>query len=244
MKFSLATIVAVTASVASAADIPTTAIDAGSFETLVAALGAAELVDALSAEGPLTVFAPTADAFAALPAALVPCLLLPDNKDALTSILTYHVAAGSVMSADLSDDMEVPTLQGEKVTIDTTDGVKINNATVVIADVAADNGVIHAIDGVLVPPSIDVAAFLESCPEVEDEGSIIPEAISKAAVVEDDGIEAASKTSSGGGAFPSNANKIRASKSGGSSSLSSTSNIVWALVAATAFVVSASACMW
>merc|ERR1712232_1087250 len=134
-----------------------------------AALGAAELVDALSAEGPFTVFAPTDDAFAALPPALVPCLLLPDNKGALTSILTYHVANGSVMSTDLSNGMEVPTLEGSIVTIDTTDGVKVNDATVVIADVSTDNGVIHAIDSVLVPPSIDVAAFLETCPEVESE---------------------------------------------------------------------------
>jgi len=123
----------------------------------------------MGAEGPFTVFAPTDDAFAALPAALVPCLLLPENKDALSSILTYHVASGSVMSTDLSNGMEVATLQGEMVTIDTTDGVKVNDANVVIADVSADNGVIHAIDGVLVPPSIDVAAFLETCPEVESD---------------------------------------------------------------------------
>jgi len=169
MKFSLATILAVTASVASAADIPTTAVENGSFTTLVAALGAADLVDALSAEGPFTVFAPTDDAFAALPAELVPCLLLPENKDPLTSILTYHVASGSVMSGDLSDGMKVPTLQGEEVTITTTDGVKVNDANVVIADVETDNGVIHAIDAVIVPPSIDVAAFLETCPPAETE---------------------------------------------------------------------------
>jgi len=169
MKFSLATILAVTASVASAADIPTTAVENGSFTTLVTALGAADLVDALSAEGPFTVFAPTDDAFAALPAELVPCLLLPENKDPLTSILTYHVASGSVMSSDLSDGMKVPTLQGEEVTITTTDGVKVNDANVVIADVETDNGVIHAIDAVIVPPSIDVAAFLETCPPAESE---------------------------------------------------------------------------
>merc|ERR1712232_1309143 len=89
--------------------------------------------------------------------------------DPLTSILTYHVASGSVMSADLSDGMEVPTLQGEMVTITTTDGVKVNDATVVIADVETDNGVIHVIDAVIVPPSIDVAAFLETCPDIESE---------------------------------------------------------------------------
>jgi len=224
--------------------IPSVAADNGSFTTLVAALGAADLVDALSAEGPFTVFAPTDDAFATLPAFLVPCLLLPGNKDTLTSILTYHVASGSVMSTDLFDDMEVPTLQGENVTIDITDGaVKVNTATVVIADVAADNGIIHAIDGVLVPPSIDVAAFLETCPEVDDEDSI-PEAISKAAMVEDDGMAATTGTSnSGGGTSSSNANKISSSRSAGSGTFSSTFNIVWVLVAATAFVISASACM-
>jgi uncharacterized surface protein with fasciclin (FAS1) repeats len=139
------------------------AVAAGSFNTLVAAVQAADLVDALSADGPLTVLAPTDDAFAALPAGLVDCLLLPENKDALTSILTYHVIEGAVMSGDLVAG-DVPTLQGENVTVDLTGGVKFNNATVVQADVEASNGVIHAIDAVLVPPSIDVEAFLASCP--------------------------------------------------------------------------------
>ncbi len=140
------------------------AVAAGSFNTLVAAVTAADLVDALSADGPLTVFAPTDDAFAALPAGLVDCLLLPENKDALTSILTYHVVDGDVMSTDLTDG-PVPTLQGEEVTVDLSDGVTLNGSVkVVTADIAASNGVIHVIDGVLVPPSIDVPAFLESCP--------------------------------------------------------------------------------
>ncbi len=139
------------------------AVAAGSFETLVAAVTAADLVDALSGEGPLTVLAPTDDAFAALPAGLVDCLLLPENKDALTSILTYHVIEGAVMSGDLTAG-DVPTLQGENVTVDLTDGVMFNNATVIQADVEASNGVIHAIDAVIVPPSIDVEAFLASCP--------------------------------------------------------------------------------
>merc|ERR1712146_557144 len=143
----------------------------------------------------------------------------------------------------LSDDMEIPTLQGENVTIDITDGaVRVNNVTVIIADVAADNGIIHAIDGVLVPPSIDVAAFLETCSEVDDEDSI-PEAVSKAAMVEDEDMATTSGASnSGGGTSSSNANKISSSRSAGIT-FSSTSNIVWVLVAATAFVVSASACM-
>ncbi len=150
------------------ADEPGTIVDVavanGSFGTLVAAVTAADLVDALSADGPLTVFAPTDDAFAALPAGLVDCLLLEENVDALTSILTYHVVDGAVLSTDLADGA-VATLQGEDVTVAVTDGVVLNDSVnVVIADVPASNGVIHAIDGVIVPPSIDVAAFLETCP--------------------------------------------------------------------------------
>merc|ERR1712166_1702663 len=147
-------------------DIPSTAIAAGAFNTLVAALSAADLVGALSEpNGPFTVFAPTDDAFAALPDGLVTCLLEPDNKGALTSILTYHVASGQVLSTDLEDGMTATTLQGEDVTVDLTDGVKINDSEVVMADVMTSNGVIHVIDAVLVPPSIDVAAFLETCSE-------------------------------------------------------------------------------
>ena len=140
------------------------AVANGSFNTLVAAVTAADLVETLSGPGPFTVFAPTDDAFAALPEGLVDCLLLPENVDALKSILTYHVVSGAVMSTDLTDG-PVPSVQGEDITVDLTDGVVLNDGpTVVIADVPASNGVIHAIDGVLVPPSIDVAAFLETCP--------------------------------------------------------------------------------
>ena len=140
------------------------AIANGSFNTLVAAVTAAGLVETLSSPGPFTVFAPTDDAFAALPEGLVDCLLLPENIDGLTAILTYHVVSGMVMSTDLTDG-PVATVQGEEVTVDVTDGVVLNDGpTVIIADVPASNGVIHAIDGVLVPPSIDVAAFLETCP--------------------------------------------------------------------------------
>ena len=140
------------------------AVANGSFETLVAAVTAADLVETLSSEGPFTVFAPTDDAFAALPEGLVDCLLLEENVDALSAILTYHVVAGDVMSTDLTDG-PVATVQGEEITVDLTDGVTLNESvTVVAADVEASNGVIHVIDGVLVPPSIDVAAFLESCP--------------------------------------------------------------------------------
>ena len=139
------------------------AVAAGSFGTLVAAVQAAELVETLQSPGPFTVLAPTDDAFAALPEGLVECLLLPENQEALGAILTYHVISGAVMSGDLTDG-DVPTVQGENVTVELTDGVAFNNATVVQADVTASNGVIHAIDAVLVPPTIDVAAFLESCP--------------------------------------------------------------------------------
>ncbi len=140
------------------------AVANGSFNTLVAAVTAADLVDTLSSEGPFTVFAPTDDAFAALPDGLVDCLLLEENVEALSAILTYHVVGGMVMSADLTDG-PVATVQGEEITVDLTDGVTLNDSvSVAIADVPASNGVIHAIDGVLVPPSIDVPAFLETCP--------------------------------------------------------------------------------
>jgi uncharacterized surface protein with fasciclin (FAS1) repeats len=141
------------------------AVANGSFNTLVAAVTAAGLGETLSGEGPFTVLAPTDDAFAALPAGLVDCLLLPENKETLTSILTYHVIAGKVMSTDLTDG-PVPTVQGEDVTVDLSDGVKFNEATVVIADVEASNGVIHAIDGVLLPPTVaeGLDAFVATCP--------------------------------------------------------------------------------
>jgi uncharacterized surface protein with fasciclin (FAS1) repeats len=159
---------AVTTEADEMADEPGTIVDVavanGSFETLVAAVTAADLVDTLSGEGPYTVFAPTDDAFAALPEGLVECLLLEENLEPLTAILTYHVVDGQVMSTDLTDG-PVPTLQTEEITVDLSDGVTLNDSvSVVTADVEASNGVIHVIDGVLVPPSIDVAAFLETCP--------------------------------------------------------------------------------
>ena len=126
-------------------DIPGTAIAAGGFDTLVAALSATDLVGALSApNGPFTVFAPTDDAFAALPEGLVGCLL--DNTDVLATILLYHVASGKVLSTDLSDGQEIATLQGDAVVVDLSDGVKINDSNVIAADVIASNGVIHVID--------------------------------------------------------------------------------------------------
>ncbi|MGX0977722.1 putative surface protein with fasciclin (FAS1) repeats [Roseovarius sp. MBR-51] len=122
-----------------------------SFSTLVAAVQAADLVDTLKGEGPFTVFAPTNDAFAALPAGTVEDLLKPENKDKLTAILTYHVVPGKVMSTDLSDGMTAATVQGSEVTIGTTDGVTVDGAKVVQADIEATNGVIHVIDTVIMP---------------------------------------------------------------------------------------------
>lgn len=129
------------------------------FSTLVAAVQAAGLVDTLNGAGPFTVFAPTDEAFAALPPGLVDALLLPENKDVLTKILTYHVVPGAVMAADVTDG-EVATVEGQNVTLSTADGVSINNAKVVQADVVADNGVIHVIDAVILPPDVDPAALL------------------------------------------------------------------------------------
>lgn len=134
-------------------DIVDTAVGAGTFTTLVAAVQAAGLVDTLKGDGPFTVFAPTDDAFAALPAGTVESLLMPENKDTLVAILTYHVVAGKVMSTDLSDGMMAATVEGSDIKVDLSDGVKINGANVVAADIEASNGVIHVIDAVILPPS-------------------------------------------------------------------------------------------
>ncbi len=132
-------------------DIVDTAVEAGSFTTLVAAVQAAGLVDTLKGEGPFTVFAPTDEAFAALPEGTVANLLLPENKDQLIAILTYHVVAGKVMSGDLTNGMTAKTVQGGDVTIMTENGVTVNGANVVTADIEASNGVIHVIDAVILP---------------------------------------------------------------------------------------------
>ncbi|MCK0142622.1 fasciclin domain-containing protein [Aliiroseovarius sp. F20344] len=133
-------------------DIVDTAVAAGSFTTLVAAVQAAGLVDTLKGEGPFTVFAPTDDAFAALPEGTVETLLMPENKDKLVSILTYHVVPGKVMSGDLSDGMMAATVQGSEVKIGTMSGVTVQGANVVSADIETSNGVIHVIDSVNLPP--------------------------------------------------------------------------------------------
>ncbi len=133
-------------------DIVDTAVNAGQFETLVAAVTAAELAETLKSEGPFTVFAPTDEAFAALPEGTVEMLLKPENKDQLVAVLTYHVVPGKVMSTDLSDDMKAKTVQGSEITIDLDDGVAVNEAKVVTADIETSNGVIHVIDAVILPP--------------------------------------------------------------------------------------------
>lgn len=132
-------------------DIVQTAITAGSFNTLVAAVKAAGLVETLQGPGPFTVFAPTDDAFAALPAGTVETLLKPENKDKLVAVLTYHVVAGKVLAADVAGLTEAPTVQGQAIKVDTSSGVKVDGAKVVTTDILCDNGVIHVIDAVILP---------------------------------------------------------------------------------------------
>ena len=132
-------------------DIVETATEAGDFTTLLAAAEAAGLVETLKGEGPFTVFAPTDEAFAALPEGTVDELLMPENQEQLTEILTYHVVPGAVMSTDLSDGMMPETVEGSTLEISTTDGVMVNDATVTQPDIEASNGVIHVIDTVLMP---------------------------------------------------------------------------------------------
>ena len=136
-------------------DIVDTAVGAGQFNTLAAALQAAGLVETLKGAGPFTVFAPTDEAFAKLPAGTVEDLLKPENKDKLTAILTYHVVAGEVMAADVVKMSDAMTVNGAKLAIK-VDGatVMVNEAKVTAADVAASNGVIHVIDSVVLPPAM------------------------------------------------------------------------------------------
>jgi len=138
-------------------DIVDTAVAAGSFKTLVAAVKAAGLVDALKGTGPLTVFAPTDEAFAKLEKkhpGIIEMLLKPENKSKLTAILTYHVVAGKIMAADvlnLKNGTKVKTLNGESLTVHNKHGVRVNHADVVKTDIVCTNGVIHVIDSVLIP---------------------------------------------------------------------------------------------
>ncbi|NAW35335.1 fasciclin domain-containing protein [Halomonas alimentaria] len=133
-------------------DIVDTAVEAGQFETLVAAVQAADLVETLKGEGPYTVFAPTDEAFAALPEGTVESLLEEENRDQLQAILTYHVVSGKIMAEDAMAADSATTVQGQDLTITTMDGsVMIDDATVIQADIETSNGVIHVIDSVLMP---------------------------------------------------------------------------------------------
>ena len=132
-------------------DIVDTAVAAKSFTKLVAAVKAADLVDTLKGAGPFTVFAPTDEAFAKLPAGTVETLLEPGNKDKLVAILTYHVVPAKVLAADVVGLTEAPTVNGQKIAVNTKDGVKVDGANVIQTDILCDNGVIHVIDAVILP---------------------------------------------------------------------------------------------
>ncbi len=153
LRILLAGALAITAasSTASAADIVETAV-AGNFNTLVAAVKAAGLVDTLKGPGPFTVFAPTDEAFSKLPPGTLESLLKPENKAKLQSILTYHVVAGNVLAKDAAKLHSAQTVEGQSITIKTTNGrVMVDNASVTKADIVTSNGVIHVIDSVLLP---------------------------------------------------------------------------------------------
>ena len=178
------------AAMADMADIVDTAVAAGSFNTLVAAVQAAGLVDALKGEGPFTVFAPTDDAFAALPEGTIDALLADPTGD-LTQILLYHVVPGKVMAADLSDGMEAATLQGKPVTFTLGDGVaKVNDANIIATDIETSNGVIHVIDSVLLPPA-DEAMAEEAAPAAASAEAAPAEAASTEAAANDAAAEQA-----------------------------------------------------
>ncbi|MBI2747300.1 MAG: fasciclin domain-containing protein [Burkholderiales bacterium] len=147
-KVLIASLLSMGALSAQAADIVDTAVAAGSFKTLVAAVQAAGLVDTLKGPGPFTVFAPTDEAFAKIPKAQLDALL--KDKAALTKVLTYHVVPGKVMAANVKAG-KVKTVQGSELTVSTMGGVKVDNANVVKTDIGTDNGVIHVIDTVVMP---------------------------------------------------------------------------------------------
>jgi uncharacterized surface protein with fasciclin (FAS1) repeats len=149
----VATAVVMGSTAAKAADIVDTAVAAGNFKTLAAALEAAGLVETLKGDGPFTVFAPTDDAFAKLPSGTVDSLLEPANKDQLVAILTYHVVPGNLPAAEVVKYDQAETVNGARLDIDAgSGGVKVNGANVTATDIMADNGVIHVIDAVVLPP--------------------------------------------------------------------------------------------
>ena len=168
------------------ADIVDTAVAAGDFTTLVAAVQAAGLVDALKGEGPFTVFAPTDAAFAALPAGTVDALLADPTGD-LTQILLYHVVSGKVMAGDLSEGLTAATLQGKDLTFTLADGAKVNGVNIVATDIETSNGVIHVIDAVLLPPADEAAmeAAAEATAEPMAEATAEPMAEAAAAPMTD-----------------------------------------------------------
>ena len=131
--------------------ITETAIAAGSFTTLVAAVQAADLAETLSGPGPFTVFAPTDEAFANVPSEALQNLLTPEAKSQLVEVLTYHVVPGKVMASEVVKLTTAKTIQGQNITIDTSDGVKVDGANFVMTDIECDNGVIHVIDAVILP---------------------------------------------------------------------------------------------
>lgn len=143
----------------SVGDIVAVASENPDFSTLVAAITAADLASTLQGTGPFTVFAPTNEAFAALPAGVLDALLLPENVDVLTQILTYHVVSGAVLAADVVDG-NVTTVEGQDIALSTAGGVAVNSVPVATADVMASNGVIHVIGTVLLPPGLDVSTLL------------------------------------------------------------------------------------
>ena len=150
----LALSVSAVAAVGKKSDIVQTAVEAGSFNTLVAAVKAAGLVETLQGPGPFTVFAPTDEAFAKLPAGTVENLLKPENKSKLVAILTYHVVPGKVMSQDIAGKKTMAkSVEGSEIDVDATRGVMVDNAKVVKADIETSNGVIHVIDTVIMPKS-------------------------------------------------------------------------------------------
>ena len=150
LSLTAATMISAAPAFAQEADIVDTAVAAGSFSTLVTAVQAAGLVGTLKGEGPFTVFAPTDDAFAALPKGTLEGLLA--DPAALAAILTYHVVPGKVMSTDLTEGMTATTVNGAPITITLEGGAKVNGANIVQADIATTNGVIHVIDAVILPP--------------------------------------------------------------------------------------------
>jgi len=138
-------------------DIIDTALSAGNFSTLAAALGAAGLIETLKGDGPFTVFAPTDEAFSKIPSQTLKKLLQPENKERLIAILTYHVVSGRVTTDQVTDLESATSLQGQTLEISTKDGLKINDAKVLTPDVQATNGVIHIIDAVLIPSAAATA---------------------------------------------------------------------------------------